>query len=355
MPPFETIFPTLLQKCAELHEMLRTVAFMLFIVGTMLLVLHRLTEKALILHLLRLVVLVSLLVMVPRWGNAIQTLLQNSILSGLGVDPADIHTQFNRLLKVKHDAATDHSWWEILADVNGFTVELLVSGVLWLLGQFASLLLFWAYIFQKVILYLGYALSPLLIGFMAIPALRSLGNRYLMNLFAVLLWPLGWAVAALVTQGILDYMTDPALKFFDPTASAYTLQQLLGVAVIGFWIVFSTVAAPVIIQQVFTQGSLAGGQLLAGAFSSALQTVATTAGAAAVASSVGSPLVTAAASTLAAGLSTLSSAAGHGSAGAIIIAGSGLPPRGARGRPGDDITGDQSVRELIAKTKNRHS
>ena len=94
---------------------------------------------------------------------------------------------------------------------------------------------------------------------------------------------------------------------------------------------------------------------MAGAFSSFLQTVATTAGAAAVASPLGSPLATAAASTLAAGLSTLSSAAGHGSAGAIIIAGSGLPPRGARGRPGDDITGDQSVRELIAKTKNRHS
>ena len=35
----------------------------------------------------------------------------------------------------------------------------------------------------------------------------------------------------------------------------------------------------------------------------------------------------------------------------IIIAGSGLPPRSARGRPGDDITGDKSVRELIAKSK----
>ena len=355
MPPFETIFPTLLQKCAELHELLRMVAFMLFIVGTIVLVLHGFSEKTLILHLVRLFVLVALLVMLPRWGNTIQSLLQNSILSGLGVDPGDIYTQFNVLLKVKHDAATDHSWWDIMADINGFTVELLVSGVLWLLGQFASFLLFWAYIFQKVILYLGYALSPLLIGFMAIPALRSVGSRYLMNLFAVLLWPLGWAVAALVTQGILDYMTDPALKFLDPTAAFYSLQQLIGVGVIGFWIVFSTVAAPLIIQQVFTQGTLAGGPLIAGAVSSLIQTVATTAGAAAVASTTGNPGITLAASTLAAGLSTLSSAAGHGSAGAILIAGSGLPPRGARGRPGDDITGDRSVRELIAKSKNHHS
>jgi hypothetical protein len=54
---------------------------------------------------------------------------------------------------------------------------------------------------------------------------------------------------------------------------------------------------------------------------------------------------------MAALLSTMSSAANMGSAGAVIIAGSGLPPRSARGRPGDDITGDKSVRELIAKSK----
>ena len=31
-----------------------------------------------------------------------------------------------------------------------------------------------------------------------------------MNIVGVLLWPLGWAVAALITQGILDFMTDPS-------------------------------------------------------------------------------------------------------------------------------------------------
>jgi hypothetical protein len=54
---------------------------------------------------------------------------------------------------------------------------------------------------------------------------------------------------------------------------------------------------------------------------------------------------------MAALLSTASTAGGWGSAGAIIIAGSGLPPRSARGRPGDDITGNKAVRELIAKSK----
>jgi hypothetical protein len=93
---------------------------------------------------------------------------------------------------------------------------------------------------------------------------------------------------------------------------------------------------------------------MAGAVSSFFQTAATTAGAAAVAAPIGMPAVTAGAAGLAAIMSTLSTAAGHGSAGAIIIAGSGLPPRSARGRPGDDITGDKAVRELISKGKGNY-
>jgi len=354
MATFAQLFPTFLQKCAELHELLRIVAFMLFIVGTIMLVVHGFNGKTLILHLVRLFVLTALLVMLPQWGNQIQSLVQTSILSGLGVDPSNVQDQYNQLLIVKRDAGSDRSWWDILGDLSGFTVEVFISGVLWLVGKFASVLVFWAYIIQKFILFSGYALSPLLIGLMAIRPLRSVGGRYLMNIVGVLIWPLGWAFAALITQGILDFMTDPALKYIDPIATVYSLQASVGVVVVAFWIVFSTIAAPLVIQKVLAHGTLAGGQLLAGAASSFLQTAATTAGAAAVASTTGVPFATVGAAGMAAVLSTLSTAGGHGSAGAIIIAGSGLPPRSARGRPGDDITGDKSVRELISKGKGNY-
>jgi len=351
---FEGIFPTFLQKCADLHSLLCIVTFMLFIVGTILFVLHGFTGKTLMLHLVRLFVLTALLVMLPQWGNDVQTLLQDSILNDLGVDPSQVQNQYNQLLVVKRDTGTGQSWWDILGNVRQFSVEILISGILWLVGQFASLLLFWAYVIQKFILFAGYALSPLLIGFMAVRPLRQIGTRYLLHMAGVLLWPLGWAVAALITQGILDFMTDPSFQYVDPSATLYSLQASVGVAVLAFWIVFSTVAAPLVIQKVITQGELAGGHLIHGAFSSFFQTAATVAGAAAVASTTGVPLATAGAAGLAAALSTLSTAAGHGSAGAILIAGSGLPPRSARGRPGDDITGDKSVRELIAKTKGHY-
>src|SRR5438552_7676268 len=192
MASFESIFPTFLRKCADLHDLLLVVAYLLFVVGVILRVAHGFTPKSMSLFLVRLLVLTSLLVFLPAWGNRVQEVVQSSILDGLGVNPADVQDQYNHLLIVKRDTGTEErSWWDILSDIGGFTVEALISGLLILIGQFASFLLFWAYVFQKVILHLGYALSPLLIGFMAIQALRSGGVRYLLNLFGVLLWPLG--------------------------------------------------------------------------------------------------------------------------------------------------------------------
>ena len=351
MATFDSIFPTFLTKCADLHTLLLSVAFAFFIVGVIVTVIHRSSQKTILNLLLRLLLLTSLLVFLPGWGNTLQSLLQDSILSGLGVDPSQVYQQFNQLLVINRDPSTQSSWWNVMSQLHNFTTDIIITAILWLIGQLASLMMFWGYIFQTIILNLGYALSPLLIGFMAIPALKHIGNRYLLNLVGVLLWPLGWALAALVTQGILDFMSDPSFEYLDPTSTLPDLQKTIGVAAVGFWIIFSTVAAPVIIQHVITSGAQPGGQLLAGGVSSFLQTAATTAGAAATASTTGNPVVTVGAAGMAALLSTMSSAANMGSAGAIIIAGSGLPPRSARGRPGDDITGDKSVRELIAKSK----
>ena len=351
MATFNSIFPTFIADCGGLQTLLLNVAYALFIVGVIVTVKQHSSHKSILNLLLRLLLLTSLLVYLPAWGNTLQQLLQNSILSGLGVDPANVYQQYNQLLVIHRDPSTPSSWWNVMSQLNSFTIDKIISAILWLVGQLASLMMFWGYIFQQFILNLGYALSPLLIGFMAIPALKHIGNRYLLNLVGVLLWPLGWAAAALITQGILDFMTDPSLQYIDPTSTMPDLQKTIGVAAVGFWIIFSTVAAPVIIQNVITHGIQAGGPLLAGGVSSFLQTAATTAGAAASAAPIGSPTATASAAGMAALLSTMSSAANMGSAGAIIIAGSGLPPRSARGRPGDDITGDKAVRDLIAKSK----
>jgi hypothetical protein len=152
MATFDSIFPTFLAKCGELHTLLLSVAFALFIVGIIVTVFRKFTHRAALDLLLRLLLLTSLLVFLPAWGNTLQNLLQTSILSGLGVDPANVYQQFNQLLIIKRDPATTSSWWNVMSQLHNFTTDLIISAVLWLVGQFASLMMFWAYIFQTIIL-----------------------------------------------------------------------------------------------------------------------------------------------------------------------------------------------------------
>ena len=61
--------------------------------------------QTMLLHLVRLLVLTALLVMLPEWGNRVQELLQNSVLTALGVDPKWTHRQYNALLVIKREGA----------------------------------------------------------------------------------------------------------------------------------------------------------------------------------------------------------------------------------------------------------
>jgi hypothetical protein len=353
MPSFESLFPTFLQRCADLRGVLMVVAYMLLIVGIIMMAIRRPSVRAWTRYFVRVIVVMSLLVFLPQWGDQVQQVVASTVTNTLHANPNQILQAYKDTLAVKQSENDSQSLWDLIASWNAFIVNALIAFFLWAFAFIASLLLFWAYIFQKIILNVGYALSPILIGFLAVPPLSGTGSRYMMNLMGVLLWPLGWGVAALISQGILDFMTDQSFLTIDPTASLYQLQNLIGVGVLAFWTVFSTCAGPVIIQKVLTYGAEAGSALLSGGIGTFLQTAATTAAATAVAAPVGKPFVTAATAGIAAALSTLSLSSGMGSAGAIIIAGSGLPPRTARGRPGDDITGDKAVRDLIAVSRNQ--
>jgi hypothetical protein len=353
MATFQQLFPTFLQRCADLRNVLMVVAYMLVIVGIIMMAMPRPSVRAWTRYFVRLVVVLSLLAFLPQWGDQIQNIVSDTVTNTLQANPDQIFHAFWNTLSIKQGENNSQSLWDMIGSWNSFLVNILIGFFLWIFSFVAWLLMFWAYIFQKIILNVGYALSPILIGFLAVPPLSSTGARYLTNLMGILLWPLGWGVAALISQGILDFMTDQSFLTIDPTASLYQLQNLIGLAILAFWSIFSTCAAPVLMQKVITYGAEAGSALLSGGVSTFLQTAATTAAATAVAAPVGKPFVTAATAGLAATLSSLSLSSGMGSAGAIIIAGSGLPPRTARGRPGDDVTGDKAVRDLIGVSRNQ--
>jgi hypothetical protein len=149
-------------------------------------------------------------------------------------------------------------------------------------------------------------------------------------------------VAALITQGMLDLMTNPATEFIDPTSNLPDLQKTWGAALIGFWIVFSTIAAPVIIQKVISSGVLAGSELLSGGARVAIQT-ATSAVSGAVAAAPLGPIAAVAAGGAAGGLTMLSASSGTGHAGSMVASLGGLAAYK------NDPTGQKTVYRLLSQ------
>ncbi len=173
-------------------------------------------------------------------------------------------------------------------------------------------------------------------------------------------------VAGIVTQGLIDFMTDRSFLHTPvPGYDAYTFQNFIGVALLGVWIIFSTIAAPVIIQRSISDGFLAGSFLLSGAASAGRAAVSTgaTTGASVASAGTGKAMLAGAAADIAAATESLAGISGGLGSGSMVNSLSQIRPRGAAAPqgarklanppfPADDLTGDKTVTELLRKTRN---
>jgi hypothetical protein len=176
---------------------------------------------------------------------------------------------------------------------------------------------------------------------------------------------------------LITFMTDQSFLWNQSVggAAGYAFQNFIGVAALGVWLIFSTIAAPIIIQRAITHGIQVGAALVSG-----VTTAATTAAAGGFIS----------AGTFAAGGgvtgAAMATAGGLTAAGATLVgssvSGSTYSPTGSlvtalgqmrstsastRKRESDDTTkttqtpstmdmsGDNAVQALLRKTKNPHS
>jgi hypothetical protein len=190
-----------------------------------------------------------LIVFLPTWGNQIVSIVSDTVTNTLEVDPAKIHDQYQAALQLKKSPDGNQSWREKLLSFPSI-MEALVSAVFMVLGWLASAIERWAYILQTAILFIGYSLSPIFFGMLMFPSLQQTGRNYLLNLVGIMIWPLGWGVAGLMTSGMIDFMTDQSfLSSSSAPNTLYSLQNLMGLAFLGIWIIFSTIAAPIAIQR----------------------------------------------------------------------------------------------------------
>jgi hypothetical protein len=393
MGDFNTLFPNFLNQCLSLKTLLTPVAFVLITGGLIAsTIANHHNGTALLQSIGRIIIFVMLLVFLPTWGNQIVSIVSDTVTNTLKVDPAKIHDQYQAALQLKKSSDGDQSWWEKLVHFPN-VLEGLISAFFMLLGWFASSIEWWAYILQTAILFIGYAMSPIFIGMLAFPSTHGTGRAYLFNLLGIMLWPLGWGVAGLITQGMIDFMTDQSFLNSGQADGAilYSLQNLMGLAFLGIWIIFSTIAAPTIIQKTFTDGISAASGMFRGAF--AAGSAAGTAGVMSMAGAIGSRSISIGkdsfsmagmkeaaklgAATAMAGMTAAATAGetlamaslneGHGGSSLIgslaqmdaankqsgNSGGSNQKPKPKdEGFPKNDLSGDKTVADLIDKTKN---
>ena len=373
MGDFNSMFPNFLTQCLSLKTLLTPVAFLLITGGLIAsTIAHHRSGNAQLQAIGKVIVLIMLIVFLPTWGNQIVSIVDDTVKNVLKVDPAKIHDQYQAALQIKKSSDGNTSWWDKLVNFPASMVEALMSVAFIILGWLASTIEWWAYILQSAILFIGYSLSPIFIGMLAFPSLQQTGRNYLLNLVGVMIWPLGWGVAGLITQGMIDFMTDQSfLSSSSAPNTLYSLQNLMGLAFLGIWIIFSTIAAPTAIQRAITMGHSAVSSLFSGGFSAgraAATAGATTfadGGAAGIKNAIAAGAMATAAATESLAASSMSD--GHGGGGSLLGSLAQMNNRAherasdkeaqnkPQGFPSNDPTGDKTVAGLIDKSRNSGS
>ena len=361
MNDFDLLFPNFSNQCAEMNRALTPIAFVLLAIGMISSTVtgHR-SASAYLRTFGRTLAFAAVLAYLGAWSNEIAAVVDSTVKNTLKADPAGVFDQYQQALAVQKGTTGEKSWWDLLDAQALF--ETGISLVMWMLGFLASVIVFYAYLVQKFILYVGYVLAPIFIGFLAVRTLHSIGVGFLLGYAGVLCWPLGWGAASILTSGLINFMTDQSFFSFGPIAggAGYSLQNLMGLAVLAIWLISSTIAGPIIIQKAIATGAQVGQALVATTVTAGVASITAGAGAAAAlgASGGSGTVMTGLAGGVAAAAIGATEASTSGSSYSPMghLVGSLASQRYAYGRPrrpsNDDPTGDQAVRELLERSRN---
>jgi hypothetical protein len=208
-------------------------------------------------HITKLFLIVLLITRADSLINDAQAIMEQFVRDNIDARPENVAQRYKDKLSAAQNASEKQSWWEMLLSAGANFFEAIIYAVLLLVSWLAMALLFYISIFQKVLLLFCCVLSPLLFACFAVPPLAGLAWRHCLRITGILLWPLGLALAATITDGLLDLQTDRTFIADGSLGGAvrYLVVNLLAVASVGLWILFSSVLAPAVMQQLITGGA----------------------------------------------------------------------------------------------------
>jgi hypothetical protein len=256
----ENFAPGLRETIVGLANDLRFVVFFLCVVGFMVHV-HRARPEveSLLGPLVRAIVITGLVATLPYWFGLVEKMflsLADHLSAGYSEHPMETAGRLRDTVADSDSAFTFRRIGESLYKAFLFASAKLVVLV-------ASLLQLPFLLLQYILKLLCYLFLPIALGLMMVPALASLGMRYVQQTIAVLAWPVGFAVTELVAYHLLTaYATNLAAAYgLRPgDIDAASFGSLLGGLLAALWLIIGTLGTPFLMQSLICSGApLTGG------------------------------------------------------------------------------------------------
>lgn len=170
----------------------------------------------------------------------------------MGIDPTAVDERFIEFIAGKTAAAPNSSVWDVIWGTKSVGTALCYA-FLWLFGWLTWGLQYVIKLVGGVLLTAGWALSPLFLSFFMLRPMAGVAQKYIVGLVALVLWPFGWVMAAVVTNAMLDAASSanlvPIISGGAPLAA-----PALTVLLIGSWMLISSFLAPWVTTKVFLMG-----------------------------------------------------------------------------------------------------
>jgi type IV secretion system protein TrbL len=172
--------------------------------------------------------------------------------SMMGVDPRTVDNRFIEFIAGKTAADPNSSVWDIIWGTKSIGTAICYA-FLWLFGWLSWGVQYVVKLIGGVLLTAGWSLSPLFLSFFMLRPMAGVAQKYIMGLVALVFWPFGWVMAAVVTNAMLDAAATanliPVIVAGAPLAA-----PALTVLLIGSWMLISSVLAPWITTKVLLMG-----------------------------------------------------------------------------------------------------
>ncbi len=172
--------------------------------------------------------------------------------SMMGVDPRNVDQRFVEFIAGKTAADPNASVWDIIWGTKSIGTAICYA-FLWLFGWLSWGIQYVVKMIGGVLLTAGWALSPIFLSFFMLRPMAGVAQKYIVGLVALVFWPFGWVLAAVVTNAMLDAAATanliPVFVMGAPIAA-----PALTVLLIGAWMLVSSVLAPWITTKVFLMG-----------------------------------------------------------------------------------------------------